>query len=448
MKGILRIIHILLIVASGQTLLFSQVTKILFLGNSYTAANNLPEKVSELAHSLGDTVFFDSNTPGGYRLLDHTTNATTLSKISSTDWDFVVIQAQSQEPSVSPDQLSTEVLPYANILNDSIKSNNSCTETVFYMTWGRKYGDQQNCSTWPPVCTYLGMQQRLMAGYMTMAEQNNSTVAPVGLSWKQAMDNDTDSLINLYSSDNSHPSLAGTYLTACVMYATMFHRSPLGSEYFAGLLTSDALFLQQMAEYVVLSEDYTFTFFDTYSSINYDLSWESWFDLGNITFAGFNYSTIGATYNFFDSSINSEDWYWDFGDGFNSVLQNPTHTYTESGNYEVSQKTNNPCFEDTYSQEIEVLVTSSGIINKQQVFSIFPNPGDGNIILTFQSQMIGEDVSYEIWQMNGSFLKQGAFHLSDKNQQLQIDLTNFPAGLYVIKIYADNETLTRTFVIR
>ena len=158
----------------------------------------------------------------------------TLAKISEEDWDFVVIQAQSQEPSWPPSQVVTEVLPYAGILNDSIKSNNACSETVFYMTWGRKYGDTQNCDTWPPVCTFLGMQERLMAGYMAMAELNNSTVAPVGFSWKHSMDNDPDSLINLYSSDNSHPSVSGTYLTACVMYATMFQKSPVGSGYRQG----------------------------------------------------------------------------------------------------------------------------------------------------------------------------------------------------------------------
>ena len=127
---------------------FGQTYKFYLLGNSYTAANDLPEKVSKIASSLGDSVFYDSNTPGGYRLLNHATNATTLAKISQEDWDYVVIQAQSQEPSWPPSQVANEVLPYAAILNDSIKSNNLCTEVVFYMTWGRKYGDQQNCPNW------------------------------------------------------------------------------------------------------------------------------------------------------------------------------------------------------------------------------------------------------------------------------------------------------------
>ncbi len=382
MKGLL----ILVLVVIANASVSGQAKKILFLGNSYTAVNNLPQEVYNLALSLGDSIYYDSNTPGGYRLINHATNATTLAKISAEDWDFVVIQAQSQEPSWPPSQVATEVLPYAAVLNDSIKSNNACTETVFYMTWGRKYGDKQNCPAWPPVCTFAGMQERLMTGYYSMAEQNSATLAPVGLAWKEAMDNDPDSLINLFSSDNSHPSMSGTYLTACVMYATLFQKSPLGAKYSAGLSENDALFLQQVAEDVVLNETYNFTFFDTYTNIDYDLTRESWFDKGNIAFAGFSWLVDGATYQFLDNSLNGETYLWDFGDGETSELQNPTHTYAESNIYLVKQSVANPCFEDDASELINVVVSSSEEISGESVVSVHPNPGNGIFNLTIQSK--------------------------------------------------------------
>ncbi len=37
------------------------------------------------------------------------------------------------------------------------------------------------------------------------------------------------------------------------------------------------------------------------------------------------------------STGNSTSWYWDFGDNQNSTLQNPTHTYTNAGTYNVSE---------------------------------------------------------------------------------------------------------------
>lgn len=442
--------HILILgfIIIANIVVIGQTKKILFLGNSYTAVNNLPEKVSLLASSLGDSVYFDSNTPGGYRLVNHVTNSTTLSKISQKEWDFVVIQAQSQEPSWPPSQVATEVLPYASILNDSIKSSNACTETVFYMTWGRKYGDQQNCSSWPPVCTYLGMQERLMTGYMTMAEENGSTVAPVGLAWKNTMDNDPDSLINLYSGDNSHPSLAGTYLTACVMYATMFQKSPVGANYFAGLSEYDATFLQQMAEDVVLSDTYNFTFYDTYTSINYDLGWQNWFDFGNITFADFSAIGMGATYNFIDNSLNAQDYHWDFGDGNTSTLQNPSHEYFESGEYIITQSVNNICFENSAFDTINVVIDQIEENNFDPVITINPNPGKGIFFISITSKAKTDNVDLLIFDAFGKIVKKDLLDFNNGHGEKQIDLSNLKKGIYFLKTIINEENVCQKIVIQ
>ena len=121
----------LFLVAFLPLTLFCQTYDVLFLGNSYTSSNNLPMMISEIALSFGDTINYDSNTPGGFNLQSHTTDPNSLSKISQQNWDFVVIQAQSQEPSFPPSQVASQTYPYAQILIDSIASNNSCTEPVF-----------------------------------------------------------------------------------------------------------------------------------------------------------------------------------------------------------------------------------------------------------------------------------------------------------------------------
>jgi len=56
----------------------AQTKEVLFLGNSYTGVNNLPQLIADVALSAGDTLIHDKNTPGGYTLEAHTTNATTL----------------------------------------------------------------------------------------------------------------------------------------------------------------------------------------------------------------------------------------------------------------------------------------------------------------------------------------------------------------------------------
>ena len=226
---------------------FSQQTKeVLFIGNSYTNYHNMPQMVSDIALSFGDTLNYESSLLGGATFNIHSTNSATLSKISQEPWDYVVLQAQSQEPSFSPSQVANDVYPYAQILIDSIESNSICTEPIFFMTWGRKYGDQQNCQFYPPICTYTGMQQRLRESYLDMTFFHNASCAPVGISWEESISQ--DSMLNLFSADNSHPSIYGSYLAACTFYATIFKNSPIGSTYIPnGIDTSTAIFLQNIA---------------------------------------------------------------------------------------------------------------------------------------------------------------------------------------------------------
>ena len=320
------------------TILFSQSLDVLFIGNSYTYANNMPQMVSEIALSLGDTLDFESSTPGGATFNIHSTNTTTLNKISQKAWDYVVLQAQSQEPSFSPNQVANDVFPYAQILIDSIESNSTCTEPIFFMTWGRKYGDQQNCQFYPPICTYLGMQQRLRESYLDMTFNHNATCSPVGICWKESIVQ--DSTLNLFSPDNSHPSIHGSYLAACAFYSTIFKKSSLGSDYIPnGIDTSTAIFLQSIASNTVLDS----------------------LGIWNISNSDFTSMIIGDSVIFDNISSNYENFFWDFGDGSSSTDYSPVHIYLSGGSYDVTlvASTNNGCVVDTTISTIVIDIPSA-----------------------------------------------------------------------------------------
>jgi hypothetical protein len=208
-----------LITVNAQT-----TVRALFIGNSYTNTNNLPDVIADLAASTGDSLIYDFNTPGGYTFQLHTTNAATLDKIALGTWDYVVLQEQSQQPSFPIEQVEVQVFPYAAELNDLILAANPCTETVFYMTWGRKNGDAFNCPTWPPVCTYEGMDDLLQERYIMMAEDNAAILSPVGKLWRHIRT--YNPAIELYSGDESHPSTAGTYAAACSFYSVLYRKDP------------------------------------------------------------------------------------------------------------------------------------------------------------------------------------------------------------------------------
>ena len=139
---------------------FSQSYDILFVGNSYTYYNDLPQMLSKIASSFGDSITYDQSTPGGASLYSHSQNQTTINKINQQNWDYVVLQDQSQNPSLSPNYVSANVYPYADELVNLIELNDICTEPIFYMTWGRKYGDQSNCSNYPPCLLYTSPSPR------------------------------------------------------------------------------------------------------------------------------------------------------------------------------------------------------------------------------------------------------------------------------------------------
>ena len=197
---------------------------VLFLGNSYTASNNLPNIVSNIANSMGDFLFAESNTIGAGTLQMHVDNSNSNNLIGMGDWDYVVLQEQSQYPSFPLWQVEQSVFPYASQLSQLVQEYNNCAETVFFMTWGRENGDTNNCANWPPVCTYEGMDDLLHERYLMMANQNEALVSPVGAVWRHIRDNNYN--FALYSSDGSHPSALGSYVAGICFYTTLFQKDP------------------------------------------------------------------------------------------------------------------------------------------------------------------------------------------------------------------------------
>ncbi len=62
-----------------------------------------------------------------------------------------------------------------------------------------------------------------------------------------------------------------------------------------------------------------------------------------------------ATYSFEDLSVDAVTWFWDFGDGITSVLENPIHTYQDTGYYIVTLiSTRGTGCQDTAIQHIDI----------------------------------------------------------------------------------------------
>lgn len=322
-----------------------------------------------------------------------------------------MLQEQSQRPSFPDWQVDLEVHPYATTLDSLIKANDSCTTTMFYMTWGRRYGDASNCAVWPPVCTYEGMQERLRMAYLEMGDRNAAEVAPVGIAWKNAME--ADSTIVLYNGDNSHPNYTGSYLTACVFYASMYRKTPVGLGYYGSLDTATAQFLQGIAGSTVLD------------------SLETWGIGRNDIGADFTHSAVGTDVNFTDLSNNAKSWTWNFGDGDSSTLQNPSHTYPSIGTWVAELIVSDGCGNnDTILDTLNLSLV--GI--QDPLFSYDLVHSNGNILAHIQLPQTGS-MALELLDLSGKVLWNSPFY-QPSNRSIHLPEWHLSQGLYLLSIKA------------
>jgi hypothetical protein len=379
--------------------------KVLFIGNSYIYTNDVPALLQAFANSMGDTLIYDQSTPGGQTLQGHCTNTTTISKIYSQQWDVVIVQEQSQRPAFSQAQVDSDVLPYATKLDSMIHDNNSCTQTMFMMTWGYKNGDASNCPVYPPICTYEGMQERLRESYMEMTQLNNAALAPVGAAWK--VTRDSFPTIELYSPDNSHPVIAGSYLETCVLYASIFHKAPNLSTYYSSVPQADAVKLQNVATRVVLD------------SLN------QWQQFGNYVFAGFNMATSSQTITLTNNSAEATSYAWDFGDASTSTAMTPPpHTYAANGAYVVKLTSSNSCFTETAKRTAFIGVSSVNNVSAEHNIKIYSGE-QGAVTI---SALEGFD-KIDIYSVNGQKVRS-----KELNGALQIK-EELPTGIYTVHAY-------------
>jgi hypothetical protein len=212
-------------------------TRVLFIGNSYTFANDLPGLFTSLARGMNRAVYDDMIAPGGATLADHARSAEVLEKIRTGHWTHVVLQEQSLLPAFS-ELREQQMYPAVRTLVDEIRRAGA--QPVLFATWGRRTG-------WPArgITDYATMQVRVTEGYQTIAQELNLTVAPVGDAWAAVMAADPD--IPLFQPDGSHPTVQGTFLAANVLAVTLFHDEPRGLGARGSVPEEQARRLQQAA---------------------------------------------------------------------------------------------------------------------------------------------------------------------------------------------------------
>lgn len=174
--------------------------KVLFVGNSLTYSNNLPQLVSKAASDEQIILSTEILAKPNYALIDHLEEGVLQEKISSQSFDFVIVQ---QGPSSQPEG---KKLLFKSIkkLHQICEKNQS--KLAVFMVW--------------PSQQYYHTFDKVIKNHREVAEKYNTILCPVGEIWKAHFDKTND--FDYYSSDGFHPSHKGSEIAAKIIVDSLF----------------------------------------------------------------------------------------------------------------------------------------------------------------------------------------------------------------------------------
>jgi len=179
---------------------------VLFIGNSLTQANDLPEQVRALAAAQGLGWEVEAELIGGASLEDHWQRGAAPARIQSGHWDAVVLQ---QGPSSLPES-RTNLREWVARFDSLARAAGG--RSALYMVW--------------PERSRFSVFDRVRDSYALAARDVSGWFLPAGESWRAAWRDDPS--LALYGEDEFHPTAAGSYAAALTIFAGLSGRSPLG----------------------------------------------------------------------------------------------------------------------------------------------------------------------------------------------------------------------------
>ncbi|MBO4409240.1 MAG: leucine-rich repeat protein [Spirochaetales bacterium] len=197
------------------------LTKVLFIGNSFTYYNDMDQTVARIARDAGWNVVVTRITIGSHNLsqfadpADEGGRQVLEALEGADDFDFVVLQEQSTRPLNNPNLFGSGVSSLVSLVR---KTQKDC-RVLLYQTWGFPAGVSGST-------TVEQMEQNLYNAYSKVATELGLGLSPVGRAFSKVRAEHPE--IELYNPDGRHPSPEGSYLAACVHAAVIFGLDPRG----------------------------------------------------------------------------------------------------------------------------------------------------------------------------------------------------------------------------
>lgn len=186
----------------------TNTSNILFIGNSFTARNNMPQLLVDLAAERGHDVRFSMIQAGGASLRMHWNKGEAAKAIAKGKYDWVVLQEQSTLPVKNAQRMQENIALFVEPVAAS------GAKMALYLTWARRNAPDS--------------QDAITTAYKLASKETGATLVPAGVAWETFLSKHDTPL--LHDKDLSHPTLAGSYLAACVFLASLFKENATGIE--------------------------------------------------------------------------------------------------------------------------------------------------------------------------------------------------------------------------
>jgi len=160
-------------------------------------------------------------------------------------------------------------------------------------------------------------------------------------------------------------------------------------------------------------------------------------DVGALS-TDFSFTMEYETATFTNSSLNADTYYWTFGDGNASVEENPTHTYLQSGFYNVCLLATND------SETSNTCKTVNAVINGIEDFisesiELYPNPTKAESQLRFEIKN-AQEISFSIYDVIGSVVAEINRDMYSAGQHsITLPVNDLRAGQYFISLIQGSE---------
>jgi len=179
----------------------SHTIRVLMIGDSLTYYNDLPGLLQQLSAREVKPIYVEQITTPAASLAFHWRVNAAEGRIAKGHWDCVVLQEYSRKPVTEPDDSMEDIRRF----NEAIAEAGA--KTILFENWTLRGKDDDYIS--------------LRAFYQQAMDETGAVIAPIGSAWRKCRANHSNIPLFL---DDRHPTDAGTYLAACVLYDVIYHK--------------------------------------------------------------------------------------------------------------------------------------------------------------------------------------------------------------------------------